>query len=284
MATSRADYPNSEHFPSAKSGHVWTKKQILDLIQRADFSERRPAKIRVKVEGKWTVKEGHRYYGRYHMNRFLLSVWKASTAPNGKEIFFFAGVPKYRREAHLSDRQTRYKIKEIRERFRVITDTTKQRADGRSPRTYEFHPQVLQRLRPHRSPKAAPLTPQAVPAAPPVQQPPRHAKNPFAKTLRSGDARRLTECMGRLMLGSPDLAPMLRDKAMAVATGRCSLRIQDVEQYLRDCPWDFQDWKIAKATEAKNGVKGQCARHPESGLTQWGTCWGCYQESYSSDP
>ncbi len=26
----------------------------------------------------------------------------------------------------------------------------------------------------------------------------------------------------------------------------------------------------------------QCALHPESGLTQWGTCWDCYAEKYSS--
>jgi hypothetical protein len=29
--------------------------------------------------------------------------------------------------------------------------------------------------------------------------------------------------------------------------------------------------------------RGPCAIHPESGLTQWGTCWGCYTAKYSSD-
>jgi hypothetical protein len=31
----------------------------------------------------------------------------------------------------------------------------------------------------------------------------------------------------------------------------------------------------------ENGSEG-CSRHPESGLTQWGTCWACYAEKYSS--
>jgi helix-turn-helix protein len=29
--------------------------------------------------------------------------------------------------------------------------------------------------------------------------------------------------------------------------------------------------------------KGACDRHPESGLTQWATCWDCYLEQYGSD-
>lgn len=32
----------------------------------------------------------------------------------------------------------------------------------------------------------------------------------------------------------------------------------------------------------ENG-REKCSRHPESGLTQWGTCWGCYAEKYSSE-
>jgi len=31
----------------------------------------------------------------------------------------------------------------------------------------------------------------------------------------------------------------------------------------------------------KDSEREKCARHPESGLTQWGTCWGCYAEKYS---
>ena len=32
----------------------------------------------------------------------------------------------------------------------------------------------------------------------------------------------------------------------------------------------------------KENGREQCARHPESGLTQWGTCWGCYAEKHDS--
>ena len=31
-----------------------------------------------------------------------------------------------------------------------------------------------------------------------------------------------------------------------------------------------------------NGREQQCAFHPDSGLTQWGSCWGCYAEKYSN--
>ena len=34
--------------------------------------------------------------------------------------------------------------------------------------------------------------------------------------------------------------------------------------------------------DKKNNEHEGCSRHPDSGLTQWGTCWGCYAEKYSS--
>ena len=34
----------------------------------------------------------------------------------------------------------------------------------------------------------------------------------------------------------------------------------------------------------KENGREECSRHPESGLTQWGTCWGCYAEKYSTQP
>ena len=33
----------------------------------------------------------------------------------------------------------------------------------------------------------------------------------------------------------------------------------------------------------KENGREECALHPESGLTQWGTCWGCYAAKYSSE-
>jgi hypothetical protein len=35
---------------------------------------------------------------------------------------------------------------------------------------------------------------------------------------------------------------------------------------------------------SKNHERETCSRHPESGLTQWGTCWACYAERCSSEP
>ncbi|MGA8154429.1 MAG: hypothetical protein WB952_26025 [Terriglobales bacterium] len=34
-------------------------------------------------------------------------------------------------------------------------------------------------------------------------------------------------------------------------------------------------------SKKENGREG-CERHPDSGLTQWGTCWGCYADKYSN--
>ena len=34
----------------------------------------------------------------------------------------------------------------------------------------------------------------------------------------------------------------------------------------------------------KENGREQCALHPESGLTQWGTCWACYSAKYDSIP
>jgi hypothetical protein len=37
-----------------------------------------------------------------------------------------------------------------------------------------------------------------------------------------------------------------------------------------------------EGTLKKPNGREQCALHPESGLTQWGGCWGCYAEKYGS--
>jgi hypothetical protein len=38
-----------------------------------------------------------------------------------------------------------------------------------------------------------------------------------------------------------------------------------------------------KRRRDKEIPRGPCAKHPDSGLTQWGTCWACYSEQYSGD-
>jgi hypothetical protein len=37
-----------------------------------------------------------------------------------------------------------------------------------------------------------------------------------------------------------------------------------------------------EGTLKKENGRQECALHPDSGLTQWGTCWGCYSAKYSS--
>jgi hypothetical protein len=32
----------------------------------------------------------------------------------------------------------------------------------------------------------------------------------------------------------------------------------------------------------KENGREECTRHPESGLTQWGSCWACYAEKYGT--
>ena len=39
---------------------------------------------------------------------------------------------------------------------------------------------------------------------------------------------------------------------------------------------DFEDTLSKK----ENG-REKCQKHPQSGLTEWGTCWGCYEQKYS---
>lgn len=292
MATTARAYPNSSGPQSAKVGQFLSAPQIVALIEKADFSERRPAKIRCKVNGKWAVRPGERFYRRFHMNRFVLAVWKGATRPTGPKdrIFFFAGNRKYQAEAHLSERSTQYKLKELREKFKVIEEidrehTPKLLAHIKYTRKYFFHPFALRKPTPinhgHRSPVPSP-------AAPPVPQPSRHAANSFAKPLRAHRAVKLTDCIGRLMLGSPQLAPISsQEKAIVKAAGLLSMRLHDAEQHLRDCPWNFEDWKIAQSILAAETPKGECDRHFGNGLTQWGTCWSCYAErgqSPNNDP
>lgn len=287
MATTARAYPNSSGPQSAKVGQILSAPQIVALIEKADFSERRPAKIRCKVGGKWTTRAGSRLYRRFHVNRFVLAVWKGAHRPTGPKdrIYCFAGVGEYQKQAHLSERATQYKLKEVREKYRLLEETTEQSADTRSTRTYKFHVSRLRKPTPinhgHRSPVPSP-------AAPPVPQPSRHAANSFAKPLRAHRAVKLTDCIGRLMMGSPQLAPIREQgKAIAKAAGLLSMRLQDAEQHLRDCPWNFEDWKIAQSILAAETPKGECDRHFGNGLTQWGTCWSCYAErgqSTNNDP
>ncbi len=37
-----------------------------------------------------------------------------------------------------------------------------------------------------------------------------------------------------------------------------------------------------EGTLKKENARERCAIHPQSGLTEWGTCWGCYREKCSS--
>jgi hypothetical protein len=37
-----------------------------------------------------------------------------------------------------------------------------------------------------------------------------------------------------------------------------------------------------EVTLKKENGRTECALHPESGLTQWGTCWACYSNECSS--
>jgi hypothetical protein len=34
--------------------------------------------------------------------------------------------------------------------------------------------------------------------------------------------------------------------------------------------------------EKKKNGREECSRHPDSGLTQWGTCWGCYADKHAT--
>jgi hypothetical protein len=38
-----------------------------------------------------------------------------------------------------------------------------------------------------------------------------------------------------------------------------------------------------ECTLKKENGREKCEIHPRAGLTEWGTCWGCYEEKYSSN-
>jgi hypothetical protein len=46
-----------------------------------------------------------------------------------------------------------------------------------------------------------------------------------------------------------------------------------------DNPTSYLDFE---GTLKKENGRQECAIHPQSGLTQWGTCWACYSEKHSS--
>jgi len=39
-----------------------------------------------------------------------------------------------------------------------------------------------------------------------------------------------------------------------------------------------------EGTLKKENGRQECALHPDSGLTQWGSCWACYSAKYSGEP
>lgn len=43
----------------------------------------------------------------------------------------------------------------------------------------------------------------------------------------------------------------------------------------------YLDFEGTLNQEKKKNGREECSRHPESGLTQWGACWGCYAERYA---
>jgi hypothetical protein len=54
------------------------------------------------------------------------------------------------------------------------------------------------------------------------------------------------------------------------------VRFYSEMDYLRDP----SDWELPQAQQAPSDKP--CKKHPDSGLTQWGTCWACYSEKNSA--
>jgi hypothetical protein len=46
---------------------------------------------------------------------------------------------------------------------------------------------------------------------------------------------------------------------------------------------DFTSYLDFEGTLKKENGREKCTLHPESGLTQWGTCWACYSSKYSAE-
>lgn len=66
------------------------------------------------------------------------------------------------------------------------------------------------------------------------------------------------------------------NEAIRSACVACGLARELVDVELKAINFDFE------RDSAPIGLKG-CAKHPESGLTQWGTCWACYSAEHSGE-
>ena len=73
------------------------------------------------------------------------------------------------------------------------------------------------------------------------------------------------------MKGGADQKEALRRAAV-----KCGLSQDVVIGHLKLMNWSPGDEVYSPET------LGECDRHPDSGLTQWGTCWGCYAENFGS--
>jgi hypothetical protein len=52
-------------------------------------------------------------------------------------------------------------------------------------------------------------------------------------------------------------------------------------KFTDDDKTSYLDFEGTLNQEKKKNGREECSRHPQSGLTQWGACWGCYAERYA---
>src|SRR5438874_520284 len=103
---------NPSRSSSEKERALVCRKEIAELIQRADFSQETEALVRKNVDGKLQLVPCRRTYRRRHLNRALLGVWEGSDRPYGKnEIRCFAHLDKYATHAHACERTMRYNLR-----------------------------------------------------------------------------------------------------------------------------------------------------------------------------
>jgi hypothetical protein len=124
------------------------------------------------------------------------------------------------------------------------------------------------------APEAATPAQPAVAASAPVPQSPAESQHrtlprtPIARALSSRQAQTFVNKVGELMLGCNRIvaldgmgvqlqpqdaryrAPMSKEKALVSACMTLGVRLQDGEQHLKECCWNFDDWKRA------HGIQG----------------------------
>lgn len=119
----------------------------------------------------------------------------------------------------------------------------------------------------------------ATSAAPPLSQPSAQPSGPKSRQLTRSERKYLAERVPQLM----KTGNLAQDAAIAEACRR-SLTMIPVASALAAWMRSGRHGFKADDVTVHQDERGPCTRHPDSGLTPWGTCYACYSERCGYKP